>query len=84
MPVTRLIAAFALALASLVFLPVPLRAAINEMRLGASVSEDGKTFTFAVYSAHATHIRLCLFASPQGGKAILTRDIGAPNGAGVW
>lgn len=84
MPVTRLIAAFALALASLVFLPVPLRAAINEMRLGASVSEDGKTFTFAVYSAHATHIRLCLFASPQGGKAILTRDIGAPNSAGVW
>jgi glycogen operon protein len=60
------------------------RADINEMQLGASISADGKTVNFAVYSANATHIVLCLFALPQGANAVLTRDIEAPNGNGVW
>ena len=60
------------------------RADINEMQLGASISKDGTTVNFAVYSHNATHIQLCLFASPQGANAILTRDIAAPNGNGVW
>ena len=41
------------------------RADINEMQLGASISKDGKTVNFRVYSHNATHIELCLFASPQ-------------------
>ena len=60
------------------------RADINEMQLGASMSKDGETVSFAVYSHNATHIELCLFASPQGAKAILTYEIVAPNGSGVW
>jgi isoamylase len=59
-------------------------AEINEMELGAATSSDGKTVSFAVYSHSATHIELCLFASPQGANAILTQDITAPNGDGVW
>ena len=52
--------------------------------VGASISRDGQTVNFAVYSAHATHIQLCLFASAQGANAVLTRDIEASNGNGVW
>ena len=63
---------------------MPAHADINEMHLGASLSKDGGTVTFAVYSAHATHIELCLFASAQGANAVLTRDIEAPDGNGVW
>ena len=63
---------------------LPARADINKMHLGASMSKDGKTVNFAVYSAHATHIQLCLFASAQGANAALTRDIEAPTGSGVW
>jgi isoamylase len=63
---------------------MPARAEINEMQLGASISKEGKTVNFTVYSDNATHIQLCLFASPRGANAILTRDIAAPNGNGVW
>ena len=82
---TRLKAIAALALACAGLAPTMLaRADINEMQLGASMSKDGKTVNFTVYSHNATHIQLCLFASPQGANAILTRDIVAPNGNGVW
>jgi isoamylase len=60
------------------------RADINEMQLGASISKDSKTVNFTVYSHNATHIELCLFALPNGANAVLTRDIVAPNGDGVW
>ena len=82
---TRLKAIAALALILARFAPaLPARADINELHIGASISEDGGTVTFAVYSAHATHIELCLFASPQGANAVLTRDIEASDGDGVW
>src|ERR1700733_10759856 len=82
---TRSKAIAALALACAALTPtMPARADINEMQLGASVSTDGASVNFAVYSHNATHIQLCLFASPQGANAILTRDIVAPNGNGVW
>ena len=54
------------------------------MQLGASISKDGKTVNFRVYSHNATHIELCLFALPNGANAVLTRDIVAPDGDGVW
>jgi isoamylase len=82
---TRLKAIATLTLACAGFaLPMPARAEINEMQLGATISTDGQTVSFAVYSSHATHIQLCLFASRQGANAILTRDIAAPNSNGVW
>ena len=81
---TRLKAIAALTLACAGLAPrMPARADINEMQLGAPISEDGTTVNFAVYSHNATHIQLCLFASPQGANAVLTRDIVAPNGNGV-
>ena len=54
---TRLkaIAALTLACAGLAA-TMPARGDINEMRLGASISKDGKTVSFAVYSYNATHI----------------------------
>jgi hypothetical protein len=80
----RLKAIAALTLACAGLAPaMPARAVINEMQLGASISQDGTTVNFTVYSANATHIQLSLFASPQGANAILTRDIVAPNGNGV-
>jgi len=82
---TRLKAIAALPLIFSALAPtMPARADINEMQLGASISKDGETVNFAVYSAHATHIQLCLFASAQGANAVLTRDIEASNGNGVW
>jgi pullulanase/glycogen debranching enzyme len=73
---TRLKAIAALTLACAGLAPrMPARADINEMQLGAPISEDGTTVNFAVYSHNATHIQLCLFASPQGANAILTRDM---------
>jgi hypothetical protein len=82
---TRLKAITVLTLACAGLAPtISARADINEMQLGASISKDGTTVNFAVYSHNATHIQLCLFASPQGANAILTRDIVAPNGNGVW
>ena len=81
----RLKAMAALTLACAGLLPtMPARADIDEMQLGASLSADGQTVSFAVYSSQATHIQLCLFASRQGANAILTRDIAAPNSKGVW
>jgi len=82
---TRLRAITALTLACAGLAPTMLaRADINAMQLGATISKEGTTVNFAVYSHNATHIQLCLFASPQGANAILTRDIVAPNGNGVW
>jgi glycogen operon protein len=82
---TRLKAITALTLACAGLAPtMPAHADINEMQLGASISKEGKTVNFTLYSYNATHIQLCLFASPQGANAILTRDIVAPNGNGVW
>ena len=82
---TRSKAIATLALAFAVFaLMRGARADINEMQLGASMSKDGETVSFAVYSHNAAHIELCLFASPQGANAILTYEIVAPNGSGVW
>ena len=60
------------------------RADIDEMQLGASISKDSQTLSFRVYSHNATHIELCLFALPNGANAVLTRDIVAPDGDGVW
>jgi isoamylase len=82
MTCSKAIAALTLACAGLTP-TMPACANINEMQLGASISTDG-TVNFAVYSHNATHIQLCLFASPQGANAVLTRDILAPNGNGVW
>ena len=76
--------AMAALLLILAALALPARADINEMQLGAWISKDGETVNFAVYSAHATHIQLCLFASAQGTNAVLTRNIEAPDGNGVW
>ena len=84
MPMTRLKAMAALALIAALAPAMTARADINEMQLGASLSQDGETVNFAVYSANATHIQLCLFASAQGANAVLTRDIVAPAGNGVW
>ena len=82
---TRLKAITVLTLACAGLAPtISARADINEMQLGASISKEGKTVNFTVYSYNATHIQLCLFASPQGANAILTRDIVVPNGNGVW
>ncbi|MGA8582294.1 MAG: alpha-amylase family glycosyl hydrolase [Roseiarcus sp.] len=82
---TRLKAIATLMLACAGFaLPGGARADIDEMQLGASISKDSKTVSFRVYSHNATHIELCLFALPNGANAVLTRDIVAPDGDGVW
>ena len=82
---TRLKAITTLTLACAGLAPtIPARAEINEMQLGASIAKEGKTVNFTVYSHNATHVELCLFALPNGANAVLTRDIVAPNGDGVW
>jgi isoamylase len=60
-----------LAFACLLFLALPIEAAINAYGLGASYDSTQSNVIFRVYSSRATRIEVDLYASPMGSPEVL-------------
>lgn len=70
--------------ASLALAPMlPAHAAINSMSLGASYNTQKTTITFRVYSAHASYMKLYLYASGYGAQESATYVLSMV-GNGIW
>ena len=80
----RIMAAFALALASLLFLALRAGAAINASGLGASYDSTQSNVIFRVYSARATRIDVYLYASPLNSPEVLSRQLTANNNTNIF
>src|SRR5580658_7875052 len=80
----RIMAAFALALASLLVLALPAVAAINAYGLGASYDSTQSNVIFQVYSSRATRIDVYLYASPMGSGEVLSFPLSASSSTNIF